>query len=102
MMKYIKADELIQFCSSMLVETKDDLIIQTHNNCFRRMREYIKSLPSANVIEVKHGEWNLQEINEDHEYEWFCSECKKRNDVKTNFCPNCGADMRGKVNERKK
>ena len=24
-----------------------------------------------------------------------CSECKYINNVKTNFCPNCGADMRG-------
>ena len=63
------------------METANNIVFTTENsvNEFKR---------------VKHGEWNLQEINEDHEYEWFCSECKKRNDVKTNFCPNCEADMR--------
>lgn len=27
-----------------------------------------------------------------------CSECDRRN-VADNFCPNCGADMRGETNE---
>jgi len=64
------------------MKTATNIVFKTKNgeNKFRR---------------VEHGEWNLQEINEDHEYEWFCSECKERNDVKTNFCPHCGADMRG-------
>lgn len=50
---------------------------------------------------IKHGHWELQEINEDHEYEWVCSECEGRNDSldKLNFCPNCGADMRGELND---
>lgn len=52
MAKYINADELIKFCTSMLVEAKDDEIIQTHNNAFRHMREHIKSLPSADVVDV--------------------------------------------------
>ena len=59
----------------------------------------IEDMSGADVRENIHGEWNLQEINEDHDYEWVCSKCKKRNDVKTNFCPNCGADMRGETNE---
>ena len=57
--------------------------------------ETLMSNEDVDVRENTHGKWNLQEINEDHEYEWVCSECKERNDVKTAFCPNCGADMRG-------
>ena len=35
---------------------------------------------------------------------WHCSECRyiphgKKEYQKTNFCPNCGADMRGKEND---
>ena len=26
---------------------------------------------------------------------WQCSECGTPSSIKSNFCPNCGADMRG-------
>lgn len=46
--------------------------------------------------ERKKGEWILPNnpiavsLNE-----WICSECKYLIDGKHNFCPYCGADMRG-------
>ena len=52
MPKYINADKLIKFCTGKLVVTEGDEIIQTHNNAFRCMREYIKSSPAADVVEV--------------------------------------------------
>ena len=30
---------------------------------------------------------------------WECSECHKRVENKSDFCPNCGADMRGADDE---
>lgn len=66
--------------------------------------EKIDSLPTADVAEVKHGEWIEQEDMGDVYY--TCSQC--RNDWTTiddtpqenfmNYCPNCGADMRGGKN----
>lgn len=55
--------------------------------------------PAADVVEVKHGEW---EKCENDGYEWFqCSRCQNRplNDynerpVFSDYCPNCGSDMR--------
>lgn len=59
--------------------------------------EIIKQIPSADVRENIHGTWE----------EWkgsrypglpICSNCKMGfsfNFKKYNFCPNCGADMRG-------
>lgn len=98
MARYINADELIQFCTEKLIATEDDAIIQTHNNAFKCMRVYIKSLPSADVVEVKHGEWIRLPDGWDgvDEYERYkCSVCNQPNSWgDTPFCKWCGADMR--------
>ena len=45
-------------------------------------------LVDIEVIEPKRGEWI------DFKNGWKCSACEKWNSEKSNFCPNCGADMR--------
>lgn len=38
------------------------------------------------------GKWS----DDEHGYfQVYCSVCKETNRYTTNFCPNCGADMRG-------
>ena len=90
MSKYINANEL-------------KLILNREHLNYSQMIEKkfvlnaIDKMPSADVVEVKYGHWELQEADELWlDCEWICSECKGRNDSynKTNFCPNCGADMR--------
>lgn len=64
----------------------------------KSMIEEVKELPS---VQPKHGYWT-----ESHEHvymgnvvkewtNWYCSECDAPNDKPTDFCPSCGADMRG-------
>lgn len=57
-----------------------------------RLMRTIDDIPAADVRPVTRGEWI------DHqEGRWIyakCSECGTVHDVKSNFCPNCGADMR--------
>ena len=64
-------------------------------------KEFIKTVemviadtPTADVVEVKHGEWVY-----DHWCEFKCSICGHYSNTnprgQENFCPNCGADMRG-------
>lgn len=72
--------------------------------------EVIADIPAADVQPVKHGEWDFQG------YQLFkCTNCKEiftQNQLEAmqnhinqeeftfpNFCPNCGADMRGDTNE---
>lgn len=52
--------------------------------------------PTADVEEVTHGEWvKYKPVH----YE--CSMCgKKVGGSVSNYCPDCGADMRGETNEK--
>lgn len=51
--------------------------------------EKIRGLPSA---QPKTGEW----VEEDeHGDLWICDQCGFASEHRDNYCPNCGADMRG-------
>ena len=53
--------------------------------------------PTADVVEVKHGEWVGGKFNDySGEYEEQCSNCKKYSrEYARPYCPNCGAKMDG-------
>lgn len=55
----------------------------------------IEKLPSAQP-ERKKGKWIECEEDWRHQIVWWrCSECNYNVSAHYNFCPNCGADMRG-------
>lgn len=57
----------------------------------------IRDIPSADVRENVRGEW-MPDLDYDGEDEWLiweCSNCGQLTESQTNFCPYCGADMRG-------
>lgn len=55
-------------------------------NGYRLALMHIKNAPT--VEERKHGEWV-----DNHNGTFTCTECGEKHS-KSNFCPNCGADMR--------
>ena len=57
----------------------------------------LEEMPSADVVEVKHGEWVGGEFNNySGEYGEQCSNCTKFSREYTRpYCPNCGAKMDG-------
>ena len=62
-----------------------------------RAKDTIKSLESADVIPVVHSRWVLGGYDDMY---YICEKCNYKQSeyyVKptANFCPNCGADMRG-------
>ena len=79
MSRYIDADLLMQ---KWLFRGKSQAIY----------RDEIRSVPTADVVEVVHGEWI--DKGEDYMIRWTCSNCGRRDTHIYNFCPDCGADMR--------
>ena len=61
----------------------------------------IQGMPTADVVEVRHGYWTFKNTTYCH-YGCFCSVCGKKsgiggireNQLKP-YCPNCGAKMDG-------
>ena len=62
--------------------------------------------PAADVVEVRHGVWELHGNDDDIGCSYFCSKCGANYDedwfyehgyfIQFNYCPNCGAKMDGK------
>ena len=66
-------------------------------------RDVLEGVPSADVVEHKYGEWmpiiDANELGEPYQCGIYCSECGFQTVILSNFCPECGADMRGDNNE---
>ena len=59
--------------------------------------EIINTQPTADVDEVKHGEWLWNKGRGWGEAFYFCSLCAGDGDSgEDNYCPNCGAKMDGR------
>lgn len=74
---------------------------RSHTNWHETLNEVIERLEQAEsapqeskeVPQIMRGRWMPTEPDEPCFYQ--CSICRRMNDDKDNFCPNCGADMRG-------
>ena len=55
----------------------------------------IADIPSA---EPRKGKWRVVSRQADSFTAYRCSECNELVYGRTDFCPNCGADMRGEAN----
>lgn len=84
MSRYIDADTL-----------SENIIRRVNNSLIRYwLLSMVSDQPSADVVEVKRGEWK---VDETHDYEPYCSLYGHEPIAgeKYNYCPDCGADMRG-------
>lgn len=97
MARYIDADKLIDF----IMEAYPEWCV----NPIRQIFDYINSMPTADVQEIRHGKW-VQDETAAMLNIHICSECRQPlmvSETDTDFakfhlsqvhyCPNCGARM---------
>ena len=54
----------------------------------------LNNVPAADVVEVKHGEWDARLMTDIGAYwVYWCSECNNFSYFKYDYCTNCGAKM---------
>ena len=100
MAKYINADELINQLDEFRSNADNDYA-DGKNGMIDVARILIAEMPSADVVEAKHGEWKEEPSIFPNNPFVRCSKCGEEalldeyGVAKSNFCPNCGADMRG-------
>ena len=89
MARYIDADKLISDGWRLEKQASSGKILSVMS---------IADVPTADVVEVKHGKW--KRIEKDNYYWFECSECSERTphnryneSYHSNYCPNCGAKM---------
>lgn len=72
-----------------------DFVFDWLKEYFGSERAHINGVCAAQP-EVRRGKWELRHVGAGHY--WECSACHKNPCIyvtkNTNFCPNCGADMR--------
>ena len=85
MRRYIDVGNAVSYAVSGLTRYIDgEEWIRTNE-----VRESLRTMPTADVRKNVHGEWLY-----DGTY-YKCSACLDLCYASFNFCPNCGADMRG-------
>lgn len=99
MARYVNADDL-------LVKMMDLNLDHVQGDDDRELCQVIQALPTADVREVKRGKWLEKQVFEGNSIEEWqsakCSACGRYHTTpylyyfrKANYCPFCGADMRG-------
>ena len=63
------------------------------------LRERLRKLPPADVKPVKRGKW-IAYYHGGTAFSYSCNQCLHSATERGNFCPNCGADMRGENDDR--
>lgn len=98
MKTYLDMDEILHHCRRYIGQEYDEPYLVS-----AVPEEVIRSLPAADVMEVRHGRWTVTEGKRSR----FCSICYHDEPYKFadedadvySYCPNCGAKMDGWQND---
>lgn len=103
MVKYVDADKAIE----IITEVIHDTVIEDTDVVAYEVREAFISMPTADVQEVKHGQWQQEDVVYGMDIEaWQSAKCSACGRFHTtpflyyfngyNYCPHCGAKMDGR------
>ena len=99
-MRYIDADALLKSAVSKFKCVPSVGVIYCGNGeeIFdgEDLQDFIRAMPTADVVEVRHGEWVRHKENCLHNK---CSVCSYEHCREDNYCPHCGAKMDGERRE---
>lgn len=95
-MRLIDADKLKRKVQRIATEA---WMMKLNASVETTLNQFIDYIDEAPTIEPKHGEWIEMYRNGFGNMICMCSKCNFHA-TKSNFCPNCGADMRERVSER--
>lgn len=96
MAEYIDKEKMLKYLEEN--NTDDEWIVGQYNADW--IYSFIESQPTADVVEVKHGEW-IEDPECKYGGDYICSICGNYanessgglNDILTNYSSNCGANM---------
>lgn len=95
---YIKRQDVLD--AIWLVDPQNDgsdggtVVLQNLELTSADVESIVSEIPAADVRPVVRGRWRW--VGQDQWNDCYeCSQCGKMNTDNSNFCPNCGADMRG-------
>ena len=96
MARFIDAEEITRRILYFYHHTKGD---SGEHYAYAKALSQIDHTPTADVVEVKHGEWHL--LDDCANEGVYCSVCHKKvyrkdyanQKLKSKYCPNCGAKM---------
>lgn len=91
---YIKTDDIVKYCEKMARDY--ELTNPSYSDACGDVGNKCLDLSNRDVVEVKHGNWRGKKDCFNNIW-YLCSICGGDISFKANFCPNCGADMRGKT-----
>lgn len=104
MARYIDADNLIDELSAACMPIYEKGITGILGDS-SSIADIINEQPTADVQEVKHGDWLKPGNDPIDNKQWICSECKGLTETAYycghcyyNYCPNCGTRMDGVAN----
>ena len=91
MKEYIEKQHLLSFLDDCIAEEKgnrSEIIVKA-------IKMVVERMPTDDVIEQKKGEWF-----DKGSLSCRCSNCGCKANKEYSFCPNCGADMRGRKDDK--
>ena len=95
-MRYIDADKLKDIKFNSISNDKYGIYRMGWNDAIDAV---VDNEPTADVRENVRGEWQPIEVQpyfkKHFDTSVACSVCHRKGNKRWNFCPNCGADMRG-------